>query len=104
MLAIGPRRLALNRQTQIWILAVIGFFLITFHLCFFAYFCSSALLSHAIINSNQGQQLSGCPSELHLRIAMPPKKAEGFQNGRCNYLLFHEAPILRIAFTPAANT
>jgi len=35
-------------------------------------------------NSTQGQQLAVYPSELHLRAAMPPKKAEGFQNGKDN--------------------
>jgi hypothetical protein len=40
----------------------------------------------------------------HISVAMPPKKEEGFQDGKCRIWSFHEASVLRFAFTAPTNT
>jgi len=117
----GPRRVPTRNQkakklgywlaetraespTQIRIPAVIVFFLDQLSSVFCIPLLACATLSRNRLTQHKAKQLAVYPSELHLRVAMPPKKAEGFQNGKGNIPWFHEASILRIAITPVTNT
>ena len=81
-----------------------SFFLDQLSSVFFIPLLACATLSRNRLTQHKAKQLAVYPSELHLRVAMPPKKAEGFQNGKGNIPWFHEASILRIAITPVTNT